>query len=92
MSDMQEEMTFDEAIDRFRISCIRGGWGSPEHLEALNTISYLWDYERVRQINTAIAPSYARPIPPNDDRVFILMSVKTGTYCILGRNQMAQWI
>jgi hypothetical protein len=92
MSDMQEEMTFDEAIDRFRESCIQGGWGSPEHMEALNTISYLWDYDRVGEINMAIAPTYARPIPPANDRVFILMSIRSNTYCILGRNQMAQWI
>jgi hypothetical protein len=94
MSELQEDLTFDEAIDKFRDTFLKGGMGTPEYQDALNTISFLWDYKRAEQINYAIAPTYARKqLTDEPDFVFILMNLRNGgTYCVLHRNQWATWM
>jgi hypothetical protein len=88
-----EELTFDKAIDQFRHTFIHGGYGSQEYQDALNYISFHWDFDRAREINHAVAPiGYRKKLDSEPDYVYILMSVRSGTYCKLHRNQWAEWI
>lgn len=85
------DFTFDEAVDAFREELKGGRYGSQRYQDAVNTISYLWDEDRVRAINEAVAPVHDRPLTSNE-RVYILMDVQRSQYCILGRDQMAMWV
>lgn len=84
------ELTFDEALEMF-MEKIRGAEQDEDYYDAVDVIVYLWDQERVDQLNKAVLPTpmYKEAQP---GELYMLLKITPLRYLQVKRNKNAQVI